>query len=71
MRLSPPGDRNEPEACLAALTDATLNIHAALRRLDAAPDADGITKNAIELQLAELRQGLDDLVRRLDALPTA
>jgi hypothetical protein len=65
------GNRSESEACLAALTDATLSAQAAARRLNAAPDAAGITKNAIELQLAELRQVLDDLTRHLDELPTA
>jgi uncharacterized membrane protein len=65
------GNQSEPDACLAALADATLSAQAAARRLNTAPDADGITKNAIELQLAELRRALDDLTRRLDELPTA
>lgn len=67
-RLTP---RHESEACLAALMDATLNVQAALRRLTAAPNADGLTKNAIELRLGEIRQVLDGLTRRLDELPTA
>lgn len=71
MRLPPPGSRHESEACLSALADASISVQAALRRLNAAPNADGLTKNAIEAQLAELRQVLDDLTRRLDALPTA
>lgn len=66
-----PGPRHESEACLAALNDASISVQTALRRLNAAPDADGLTKNAIEIQLAEIRQGLNDVTRRLDELPTA
>ncbi|MFK0018211.1 hypothetical protein [Streptomyces sp. NPDC090798] len=65
------GYRHESEECLAALTDAAISVQTALRRLSAAPNADGLTKNAIEIQLTEIRRGLDDLTRRLDELPTA
>jgi uncharacterized membrane protein len=71
MRMPPPDYQHESEACLAALVDATLNIQAAVRRLNAAPNADGLTKGAIEIQLMEIRRGLDDLTHRLDNLPTA
>lgn len=69
MRVPSAGFRDESEACLSALADAALNIQAATRRLNAAPNADGLTKNAIEIQVAEIRCLLDSLTQRLDDVP--
>ncbi|MFJ9101259.1 hypothetical protein ACIRJM_22660 [Streptomyces sp. NPDC102405] len=60
----------ESDECLAALMEATRNLDLASRQLEAAPDADVLTKSAIEVQIQELTQRLAAIARRLDAMPT-
>jgi hypothetical protein len=66
-----PDYQHESDECLTALTTALTNIQTAARKLDTAPNADRITKNAIEVQLTELRNLLGSMIRRLDMMPTA
>lgn len=67
MSDKPPHEAME---CLAALAEAAKHAERAAKNLRAAPDADLVTKSAIEGQLDQLRNQLDEITSRLDAMPT-
>lgn len=62
----------EPESmeCLAALMEAAKLVDQAVRYLASAPDADMVTKNAIEGERGRISRQLDAITRRLDEMPT-
>ena len=61
---------HESMQCLAALMEAAKLVDQAVRYLASAPDADMITKNAIEDERERISHQLDAITRRLDAMPT-
>jgi len=61
---------HEAMECLNALAEAVKHAERAARNLKAAPDAELATKTAIEGQLSQLRDQVDAITSRLDAMPT-